>query len=160
MVHPGGRPQEYDRIQIGKDFVEWATDNLEALTVPMFAGTIGIHSGIMRNWSRENEEFRVLFMQGKEQIGINRLKAAQQDLMDNSVYRAHIGNFDIDINEYMREEKSFEANLSKDVQDSVNDKIIEHYGEFHQQLRQLRETHSKSTLNHADNTNNTDNKSA
>lgn len=114
MVHPGGRPQEYDRIQVGKDFVEWATDNLDALTVPMFAGTIGIHSGIMRNWAREDAEFRALFMAGKEQIGINRLRAAQQDLLDPSIYRGHIGNYDSDINEYIREEKTFDSSLKKE----------------------------------------------
>jgi hypothetical protein len=108
----GGRPKEYDRIQIGRDFVEWATNNIEALTVPMFATSIGLHSGIMRNWARENDEFRALFREGKEQIGINRLRATQQDLLDNSIYRGHIGNYDIDINEYIREEKAFDAALS------------------------------------------------
>lgn len=111
---PAGRPQEYDRIQIGKDFLEWATDNPEALTVPMFAGTIGLHSGILRNWSRESEEFRALFMQAKEQIGINRLKASQMETLDNGIYRAHVGNYDIDINEYMREEKAFESSLKNE----------------------------------------------
>lgn len=110
---PGGRPQEYDRIQIGKDFVKWATNNPEALTVPMFATSIGLHSGIMRNWSRESDEFRVLFLEGKEQIGINRLRASQMETLDNSIYRAHVGNYDIDINEYMREEKTFESDLRK-----------------------------------------------
>lgn len=107
----GGRPQEYDRIKIGQDMVNWAMTNPDALTVPMFAVSIGLHSGILRNWSRETEEFRVLFMQAKEYIGINRLKASQNETLDTSIYRAHIGNYDIDVNEYMREEKTFEASL-------------------------------------------------
>lgn len=113
-VNLGGRPKEYDRIQIGKDFVNWATNNPEALTVPMFAVSIGLHSGIMRNWAREDEGFRALFMQAKEQIGINRLKATlstSETKLDSSIYRAHVGNYDADINQYMREEKEFESSL-------------------------------------------------
>ena len=111
----GGRPPEHDRIKIGHDFVKWATNNIEALTVPMFAGSIGLHLGMLRNWALECDEFRALFIRGKEQIGLNRLLAAQKELIDNSIYRAHVGNFDIDINEYMREEKSFEASLRKEA---------------------------------------------
>lgn len=111
-----GRPKEYDRIQIGKDFVKWATNNPEALTVPMFAVSIGLHSGILRNWSRENEEFRALFIEAKEQIGVNRLRASQKDMLDASIYRAHIGNYDVDLNEYIREEKSFDASLRKEAE--------------------------------------------
>lgn len=109
-----GRPKEYDRIKIGQDFLKWAKENPDAFTVPMFAATIGLHSGILRNWSRESEEFRVLFMAAKEQIGINRLKATLENSivkLDNSIYRAHVGNYDVDINEYMREEKEFESSL-------------------------------------------------
>lgn len=109
---PAGRPP-YDRIQIGKDFVKWATGNLQALTVPMYATSIGLHSGIMRAWAKEDPEFSALFIEGKEQIGINRLRASQLETLDSSIYRAHVGNYDVDLNEYMREEKTFESNLKK-----------------------------------------------
>ncbi len=112
---PAGRPP-YDRIKIGKEFIKWATDNLEALTVPMYAVSIGLHSGIMRAWAKEDPEFSALFMEGKEQIGINRLNATQRDLLDPSIYRGHIGNYDVDLNEYVREEKSFDASLRKDAE--------------------------------------------
>jgi len=120
----GGRPQEYDRIQIAHDFIKWATNNPNALTVPMFATSIGLHSGIMRNWARECDEFRALFMQGKEQIGINRLKASQVEMLDNSIYRAHVGNYDVDINEYTREEKQFDSALRKNENDAKPTQII------------------------------------
>lgn len=121
----GGRPQEYDRMQIGRDFVKWATNNPEALTVPMFAVSIGLHSGMMRNWAKDDIGFRSLFMEGKEQIGINRLKstlATTGTKLDSSIYRAHVGNYDTDINLYMREEKEFEADLKKAETDYINSK--------------------------------------
>ena len=140
--NPMNRPKEYDRMQVGRDFVDWATNNPEALTVPMFAVSIGLHSGIMRNWSRESEDFRVLFMEGKEQIGINRLNSSLSGMLDNSIYKAHVGNFDTDINEYMREEKVFDANLSKDTQESVSKEVMNSFNQFHDQLRSLRASYS------------------
>lgn len=140
--NPMNRPKEYDRMQVGRDFVDWATNNPEALTVPMFAVSIGLHSGIMRNWALECPDFRALYQEGKEQIGINRLKSSLAGIMDNSIYKQVVGNFDTDINEYIREEKTFDAKLSKDTQEAVSDKIMESYGQFHNQLRSLRESYS------------------
>jgi len=120
-----GRPKEYDRIQIGRDFVKWATNNPDALTVPMFAVSIGLYSEKFRAWAKEDPEFRSLFMEGKEQIGINRLKstlATTGPKLDSSIYRAHVGNYDTDINLYMREEKEFEADLKKAETDYINSK--------------------------------------
>lgn len=154
-----GRPKEYDRIQIGKEFVEWAKDNPEALTVPMFAVSKGMHSGIMRNWARECEEFRALFQEGKEQIGINRLRATQTDTLDASIFRAHIGNYDVDINEYVREEKTFDANLSKEVNQSVSDNTMKAYDAHREQLQEVRKLY-ESAANIVDNMSKTDKTSA
>lgn len=140
--NPTNRPKEYDRMQVGRDFVDWATNNPEALTVPMFAVSIGLHSGIMRNWALECPEFRALFQEAKEQIGINRLKSTLSGVMDNGIYKQVVGNYDTDINEYIREEKKFDAKLSKDTQEAVSDKIMNSYGQFHDQLRSLRESYS------------------
>lgn len=146
----GGRPPIHDRIQIGKDFVKWATDNLEALTVPMFATSIGLHSGIMRNWARECDEFSALFQEGKEQIGVNRLKAAQHDMLSDGIYRAHIGNYDIDINEYMRGEKRFEAGLDKETAQAVHSDVTDRLDRMHNQITSLQSSalnKAKSNIN-------------
>jgi hypothetical protein len=109
----GGRPPA-DYIAIGKEFVKWATNNPEALTVPMFACSIGLHSGIMRNWAKKNPEFNALFIEGKEQIGINRLRATlsnTENKLDSSIYRAHVHNYDQDLKAEWREEKEFDSSL-------------------------------------------------
>ena len=140
-----GRPKEYDRIKIGNDFVKWATNNPEALTVPMFACTLGLHSGIMRNWALECPHFRALFQAGKEQIGINRLRATRQDMLSDGIYRAHIGNYDVDINEYIRDEKRFEKGLEKETQQAVNSDITSRLDRTLAQISLLQE----SSLNSA-----------
>lgn len=142
--HPGGRPP-YDRIQIGKDFVKWATNNPEALTVPMYAVSIGLHSGILRAWALEDAEFSALFKEAKEQIGINRLRCARSDTLSDGIYRAHIGNYDIDVNEYMRDEKRFEKGLEKETQQAVNSDITSRLDKTLAQISLLQE----SSLNSA-----------
>lgn len=146
-IMTAGRPKEYDRIQIGKEFVKWATNNPDALTVPMFAVSIGLHSGIMRNWARETEEFRALFTEGKEQIGINRLRSTQAETLDNSIYRAHVGNYDVDINEYMREEKEFESKIKTQENALATEEDNRRHQETLDQLKELRSERNKDNNN-------------
>lgn len=113
---PAGRPREYDRIQVGKDFVQYAKDHPDCLTVPMFCNTIGLDSGKFRTWAAEDEEFRTLFYIAKEQIGINRLKMTLSDSpvkLDCGIYKQTLTHYDQDSKAEVREEKQFEANIVK-----------------------------------------------
>ena len=110
-----GRPG-YDRIQIGKDFVEFATNNPDCLTVPYFALTKGLSSDTMITWCKENDEFRQLYRRAKEIIGINRLLATQDEAeikIDTSLYKGTIHHYDYDVLEDIHQEKIFESNLRK-----------------------------------------------
>ena len=114
---PAGRPG-LDKIKIGQDFVKWATDNIDALTVPQFASKQGIVSTTMIHWCHEDEEFKQLYMRAKELIGINRLKSSMlpgpvPKLSDN-VYQKTLWHYDLDIKHEVREDKNFDASLAKD----------------------------------------------
>ena len=122
-----GRPKEYDRMKIVNDFIEYAKSHPDCLTVPCFTSTIGIDSGKMRQWALESQEFRTAFNVGKELIGINRLRSTNNKEMERGIYLQVIGNYDIDINIYQREEKEFEAKLKTEeavkVDAAFNDKF-------------------------------------
>lgn len=70
-----GRPP-YDRMAIGREFVEWAKDNPEALTVPGFTAYRDMCSETLIEWANEDKEFSKLYKQGLELIGLNRLKSS------------------------------------------------------------------------------------
>lgn len=111
-----GRPKEYDRIKIGHDLVEWARNNPLALTIPMFATSIGMNSSILRKWCNENEEFRSLYMQAKELVGINRFNCTQEGSgfkIDNTLHTKTMHHYDYDILEDIHQEKIFESNLRR-----------------------------------------------
>lgn len=116
--HPGGAPRIHDRMKIVQDFVEFARNNPTCLTVPMFTSTIGISSALMRKWASECSQFSATFDLGKEIIGINRLNATNEKLLERSIYSQVIGNYDLDVNIYQREEKRFESELRKKEESS------------------------------------------
>jgi len=123
----GGRPQEYNRLEIGKEMLEWSKKP-EALTVPMFATSKGLHSGILRQWCIDDKEFRALFLAAKENVGINRLKAVSNpDIkLDPGIYKQTMHFYDLDIKADVREEKEFEAQLKnpKDAEKEIIVKMI------------------------------------
>ena len=130
-----GRPQEYDRIQIGKDFVQWAKDHPDCLTVPHFTTANGLTTNRLLCWYDEDPEFRVYYLEAKEQIGINRLNATRlteenetiqgKKALDKTIYLRHVNNFDPDKRRFDREEKTFEAQLRKDVLRDTADFVVQ-----------------------------------
>lgn len=125
-----GRPQEYDRIKIGKDFVQWTKDHPDCLTVPHFSTQNGVPTHRMLMWYDEDEEFRNYYLEAKEQIGINRLNATRlteesetnqgKKALDKTIYLRHVNNFDPDKRKFDREEKAYEADLKKGI---LNDNV-------------------------------------
>ena len=118
----GGPKPKHDRLQILKDFVEFAKDNPNCLTVPMYTTTIGINSEMLMHWIKEDLELRQYYLTAKEYIGLNRLKATLRNeetegrRLDKTIDLQHVGNFDLDIKAHNREEKEFESKLrSKEV---------------------------------------------
>jgi hypothetical protein len=116
-----GRPRELDRIQIGKDFVEWAKTHPDCLTVPHFSTANGYSTHRMINWCHEDPEFEQYYIEAKEYIGINRLNATRlteekeliegKKALDKTIYLRHVHNFDPDMRKSDREEKAYEAKI-------------------------------------------------
>lgn len=115
----GGRPKEYDRLAVGKEFIQWAKDHPDCLTVPHFTTANGYSTPRLLEWVKEDPQFREYYTQAKEQIGINRLNATMnidpdRRTLDKTIYLRHVGNFDPDKRAFDREEKEFESNLKKE----------------------------------------------
>lgn len=146
-----GRPREFDRKQIAKQFVEWALSDPEAWTVPMFTTKMGFSSDMMHRWAADDEEFALAFRTGKEIIGVNRLRASviqgeDKPKLDRSIYLKCLGNYDIDINLYERGERKFDietkANVDRDTLKTVNSDIVDRLDRMHNQMSSLQESAS------------------
>lgn len=124
-----GRPQEYDRIEVGKKFVKWAKDHPDCLTVPHFTSNNGLTTTRLLTWYDDDSEFRVYYLEAKEQIGINRLNATRitqenetlqgKKALDKTIYLRHVNNFDPDKRRFDREEKKFESDLKCKEQETA-----------------------------------------
>ena len=118
-----GRPA-FDKKQIGLEFVKWATNNIDALTVPQFSSKHGIASTTMIHWCHEDDESRQSYMLGKELIGINRLKSSMlpgpvPKLSDN-VYQKTLWHYDLDVRHEIRDDKKYEASLKAETEGKGN----------------------------------------
>lgn len=116
----GGAPQLYDRIAVGREFIKYAKDNPDCLTVPHFSLTKGLHSGILRAWCVDDKEFRALYMEAKEQIGLNRLNCVMQTdpekpKLPNTTYDKTSKNYNCDEKEDHRENFVFETETKSNV---------------------------------------------
>lgn len=128
---PVGAPRQFDRDQIAIDFITWAKDNPDALSVPMFATARGFNSEMMLQWAKDDPLFARAYNTGKELIGINRLKATmvskedESKRLEKSIYTQTLGNYDLDVRAYQREEKRFEASLKNDESNAIDKSHIE-----------------------------------
>lgn len=147
-VSTGGRPG-FDRIEMGKKFVEWARDNPEALTVPMFTTLHGFSSDTFFTWAKEDRGFRQYYLVGKELIGINRLRSTMSDedrKLTQHIYLKTLYHFDMDCKMDDREEKRFEAELKADnsaVDTSIEDGLNKLMG----QLSRLQSDRKSASIN-------------
>jgi hypothetical protein len=73
-------------------------------------------------------------MEGKEIIGLNRLKAVSDNKLERSMYSQVVGNFDADINIYQRGEKKFESALKQQEISKVSDEEAKKLDAFVNQL--------------------------
>lgn len=131
-----GRPREYDRLQVGKDFVQWAKTHPDCLTVPHFTTQYseGLTTARMLAWYDEDPEFREYYKEAKEQISINRLNATRitdeeaqlsgKKALDKTIYLRHVNNFDPDKRKFDREEKAYEYSLKSASEATANAEAI------------------------------------
>ena len=145
-VNVGGRPREYDRIAVGKQFVQWVKDHPDCLTVPHFTTANGYATHRLIEWAKEEQEFREYYMEAKELIGLNRLNATRireenSDLkpLDKTIYLRHVGNFDSDKRNFDREEKLFESKLKTDEIKSYSEEEAKKHDALLNQLKSLRD---------------------
>jgi hypothetical protein len=154
--NPVGRPR-FDRMKIVNDFVEWAKNNPNAWTVPQFATSIGINSGMMNQWAAiegEDSEFTRAFILGKELIGVNRLQSSvlkpgqDKPSMDRGIYLRGIGNFDKDQCLYERGERKFDieckAKVDKEEKKHVDTELVERLDKTFDQLSEIQSSLSKA----------------
>ncbi len=116
-----GRPQTYDRIAVGKEFIQWVKDHPDCLTVPHFTTAQGYSSDTLITWCNEDNEFRQYYMLAKELIGINRLNLMCIGKLDTNVYLKNERRFDCDHKNDWKQEKEFESNLKKNEAQAQNE---------------------------------------
>lgn len=153
----GGRPREYDRVQIGKELLEWARQ-LDSLNLNKFCCTREppLNPNKVIQWSIEDEEFRNAYEEAKAFLAARREEMLNGNLLHTRAYERNATVYDRFMRTEERNQKEFEANLKKDSDLKVSEKSVELYENL---MKQITNRQLDSALNSAESNIKTDNKS-
>lgn len=107
----GGRPG-HDLSLMGKELIEWSflPDSLNLIG---FSSPKRISVTKLPEWAEKDIEFREALRLAKENIALNRFKAASSNLMPQQFYTRSEGMYDPLYHKYDHSEKKFESDLRK-----------------------------------------------
>lgn len=107
-----GRPSQYDLKAIADDLVQWSQQP-DALKFTMFASPRMINLQRFPEWEKKDEYFAEAYAIAKQNLDINRFKAASTELMPEQWYSKNERIYDPVHEKHYRDEKKFESDLRK-----------------------------------------------
>ena len=113
MNNIGGRPPEWDLEELAKELIEWSYKS-DSLNLIGFSSPKRMSVTKLPDFAVKNSKFREALILAKENIGINRFKAASLNQMPEKFYTRCEGMYDPLYHKYDRDEKIFESSLRKD----------------------------------------------
>lgn len=112
-----GRPSKYDLKAIADDLVQWS-QNPDSLKFTMFAAPRMINLQRFPEWEKRDEYFAEAYAIARQNLDINRFKAAATQIMPDYWYSKNERIYDSIHDNHYRDEKKFESSLKKDEEGS------------------------------------------
>jgi len=108
-----GRPSQYDLKAIADDLVQWSQQP-DALKFTMFAAPRHLNLQRFPEWEKKDEYFAEAYAIARQNLDINRFKAAASELMPDYWYSKNERIYDPVHDNHYRQEKKFESGLKKE----------------------------------------------
>lgn len=108
-----GRPSKYDLKAIADDLLQWSQQP-DALKFTMFAAPRMINLQRFPEWEKKDEYFAEAYAIAKQNLDINRFKAAANELMPENWYSKNERIYDPVHEDHYRKEKKFESQLRQE----------------------------------------------
>jgi len=149
-----GRPP-FDKKVEAEAFLKWALTE-EALVLRMFAPLRGYSFDTMMRWCDEDIEFCQVYEMCKGLVGARReLKLI--NIGSSVPYQRYATYYDKKLQEHERDEKKFEANLSKDTTTEVSEGFTKALQSVFGMINEAKESSKKSNKNQSSQRNIDDN---
>lgn len=110
MVHPGGRPREFDRKKVAEDLLAWAAKD-DSINLNKFCALNGINPYSMLRWKDEDSEFRQAYEEAKSFLGFRREEQLSKGKLHVKAYDLNATVYDA----FGREEKMAMSKHDADV---------------------------------------------
>ncbi len=149
MVHPGGRPREYDLKKVADDLLKWAATD-DALNLNKFCCLNNIVPSTMLRWKDENTEFREAYMIARAFLGARREEKLSAGKLHTKAYDLNATVYDA----FTREEKlamaKAESEIAKDTAKSVDEHVNASVNALLNQLTEAQARAKACTSNNTD----------
>lgn len=115
-----GRPQEYNRVKIAEEIIEWAKlpDSINLNKFCAYHDPI-IPATTMLNWVREDPDFRKAYECARMFLASRREEWLNGELLHVKAYDLNATVYDQFLKCEKREQAEFESNLKKEENDNI-----------------------------------------
>lgn len=140
---PGGRPKEYDRLDVAKKMLEWAKDP-ESMNMNGFSVHVMIPATTILRWKDEDPQFREAYELTRQILGNRREKALSKGELHVKAYDLNAKVYDPYLKEEWREERRFESDLKSKENEKVGAEFFEKADLFLNQIDRLQQARDKA----------------
>lgn len=123
-VNKGGRPREWDRLELAEKMLEWSLlpDSTNLLG---FSDIYCIPPQKVSCLARDDEGFRLAFQLVKARVGMRRERALSKGQLHLRAYDLNAAVYDYHLKEERRDEMAYQASLKKlEEEDTAEQKMI------------------------------------
>lgn len=113
--------EEDEIIELGRDFLKWATQTKKAYKARKFFRKLGWGWSTLKNWKDKYPEFREIYNEGKEEVGDRREELALERKLDSSIVSSTLRNYDQEYQAHYENETEFKAKLTNDTHKPVSE---------------------------------------
>lgn len=119
-----GRPRVHNHELLAKSLDEWSRkpDSIELLD---WVNENDLYPQIVSRLSKEDENFCEALKKTKSKIAARRTKLANEDIINYGIYQRYQGMYDHFLKEDERDEKEYEANLRRKVDEHNQKQQVE-----------------------------------
>lgn len=150
MTHPGGAPRittpsKEECIELGKDLVQWATEETNEIRTSFSFWYALKHSIILKEWKllKQKDEFRPYYEKARAALAS---KLHKQQLEKGLAHR-YIRMYDQEMAEAENEDKIFESNLKKEEARQTSTEDVTRLNALMDQLASLRSSSAQAINN-------------
>lgn len=131
-----GRPQEYDRIKIAKDLIDWSKKK-DSINLCGFCMEYDLDPNCLLEWNRVDEKFSRSYRMAKANLGFRREQMVSAGKLHQLAYSKNSRTYDPFLKSEEKEASEFESSLKVKEQSIVSEADVQRHNDLMDQVKSL-----------------------